>query len=239
MALTQMQQIQSLGEALAWLEREIGWGVKPATLTHLCGRIGELYACVLTNGQMALATNQHGYDVVTEAGERVSVKTTTQRLPVQVPFNGNTLSNVDRVIVLRINTDEMQVETLYDANVQTARALMSNRAGAKLFLTMRPSEQTGKSGTSPREVRSASHDSFKVIEFENGSIQVWSMGEQIEPAKPALRKLAASLGVDTRNSRGNEFNTRQLGTQVLNRLDELWGHLPSMPPPLSPSNLIG
>lgn len=33
MALTQMQQIQSLGEALAWLEREIGWGVQPAALT--------------------------------------------------------------------------------------------------------------------------------------------------------------------------------------------------------------
>jgi hypothetical protein len=39
MALTQMQQIQSLGEALAWLERELNWGVKPATLSHLCGRI--------------------------------------------------------------------------------------------------------------------------------------------------------------------------------------------------------
>jgi hypothetical protein len=39
MALTQMQQIQSLGEALAWLERELNWGVKPASLSHLCGRI--------------------------------------------------------------------------------------------------------------------------------------------------------------------------------------------------------
>ena len=35
MALTQMQQIQSLGEALAWLERELNWGVKPANLSHL------------------------------------------------------------------------------------------------------------------------------------------------------------------------------------------------------------
>jgi hypothetical protein len=30
MALTQMQLIQSLGEAMAWFERELHWGV-PAT----------------------------------------------------------------------------------------------------------------------------------------------------------------------------------------------------------------
>jgi hypothetical protein len=111
MALTQMQQIQSLGEALAWLERELNWGVKPANLSHLCGRIGELYACVITNGQMALAVNQKGYDVAAGSGERVSVKTTTRRLPCQMHFNAKTLTLVDRVIVLRINTDDMQVES--------------------------------------------------------------------------------------------------------------------------------
>jgi len=220
MALTQMQQIQSLGEALSWLEREIGWGVQPAALTHLCGRIGELYACVLTNGQMAAATNQPGYDVVSSAGERVSVKTTTQRLPVQIPFNASTLTTVDRVMVLRINTDEMQVETLFDASVEEARAEMTQREGAKLTLAVRP--QSLPNGQQPplREVRSALHEGTKIIEFDNGSIQLWSFGKQIEPAKPALRSIAAAIGVDTRNARGNQFNTRQLGTHVLNRLAE-------------------
>lgn len=36
MALTQMQLIQSLGEAMAWLERELQWGVPPTELRHLC-----------------------------------------------------------------------------------------------------------------------------------------------------------------------------------------------------------
>ena len=78
MALTQMQLIQSLGEAMAWFERELAWGVAPTELRHLCGRIGELYVAMVTNGQMALNVNQRGYDVVSGVGERISVKTTAR-----------------------------------------------------------------------------------------------------------------------------------------------------------------
>jgi len=63
MALTQMQIIQSLGEAMTWFERELTWGVPPTELRHLIGRIGELYAALITNGQMATEVNQKGYDV--------------------------------------------------------------------------------------------------------------------------------------------------------------------------------
>lgn len=35
MALTQMQIIQSLGEAMSWLERELSWDVPPTELRHL------------------------------------------------------------------------------------------------------------------------------------------------------------------------------------------------------------
>ena len=61
-ALTQMQIIQSLGEAMSWFERELTWGVPPTELRHLIGRIGELYAALITNGQMATEVNQQGYD---------------------------------------------------------------------------------------------------------------------------------------------------------------------------------
>ena len=47
MALTQMQVIQSLGEAMAWFERELNWGAPATELRHLSGRIGELYAALL------------------------------------------------------------------------------------------------------------------------------------------------------------------------------------------------
>lgn len=66
MALTQMQIIQSLGEAMSWFERELQWGVEPTELRHLIGRIGELYAALISNGQMATEGNQKGYDVVSE-----------------------------------------------------------------------------------------------------------------------------------------------------------------------------
>jgi len=82
MALTQMQLIQSLGEAMAWFEKERSWGVPPQELRHLCGRIGELFAAMITNGQMANNINQKGYDVVSGIGERISVKTTTMSNPL-------------------------------------------------------------------------------------------------------------------------------------------------------------
>ncbi|TWI90602.1 hypothetical protein IQ03_04954, partial [Gemmobacter caeni] len=75
--LSQTQIIRSLGQALEWFEKEIGWGVSPGELNHLTGRIGELYAAMVTRGQMALATNQRGYDVVSGDGDYISVKTVT------------------------------------------------------------------------------------------------------------------------------------------------------------------
>src|SRR6218665_3050245 len=65
--LTQVQIIQSLAEALSWFEKEISWGVSLGELRHLTGRIGELYAAMITRGQMTLDTNQRGYDVVSAA----------------------------------------------------------------------------------------------------------------------------------------------------------------------------
>lgn len=125
MALTQMQIIQSLGQAMDWFERELGWGVPPTELRHLCGRIGELYAALITNGQMATEVNQKGYDVVSGDGQRISVKTTAMMgNGGSVNFNPNTLELVDRIIVLRVNTEEMQVETLLDAATSEAMELM-------------------------------------------------------------------------------------------------------------------
>ncbi|KAF7780900.1 hypothetical protein PMAN_a2009 [Pseudoalteromonas marina] len=111
MALTQMQIIQSLGEAMSWLERELSWDVPATELRHLTGRIGELYAALITNRRMATEVNQAGYDVVSSSGERISVKTTGRMLTGgHISFNTNTLNLVDRIIILRINTDEMQVK---------------------------------------------------------------------------------------------------------------------------------
>ncbi|WNL48382.1 hypothetical protein RKE25_22885 (plasmid) [Dyella sp. BiH032] len=239
MALTQMQQLQSLGEALAWLERELNWGVEAKALPHLCGRIGELYACVLTNGQMALQANQRGYDVVSAAGERVSVKTTTRSLPCQIPFNANTLSEVDRVVVVRINTEDMQVEQVYDELSSVARTAMAGREGGKLMLTVRGLASPPGEAKPLAVAREAFHNGSKVVELENGTIQVWSSGQLVEPTKPALREMAKGLGITLTNGSGNEYNTRTLGSHVLDALYERGDHVLPMAAPGPSTSFIG
>ena len=223
MPLTQMQIIQSLGDAMAWFERELGWGVPATELRHLNGRIGELYAALITNGQMATNVNQQGYDVVAGTGERVSVKTTGMMTGSgHVSFNPNTLDLVDRVIILRINTDEMQIETLFNDTVALATDLMTPpTANGKRNISLSKLLSPPPIRTDIPTVTSVQYDNYTINALENGTIEVFSNGELVTPAKPTLRKLAAKLGVDILNSNGNPQNTRQLGSQMISAIETL------------------
>lgn len=216
MALTQMQLIQSLGDAMAWFERELQWGVAPTELPHLCGRIGELYAALITNGQMATTVNQQGYDVVSAQGERISVKTTAMMgSSGHVSFNSNTLSQVDRVIVLRVNTEEMQVEVLLNVPVQEAIERMTPEVQGRRTISL--SRLVG--AFTPRaEIQIAKevrYNDYVVRELETGTIEVQRDEVIVNPVKPILRELAVELNVPLLNSAGNPFNTRQLGSHVI------------------------
>jgi len=221
MALTQMQVIQSLGEAMAWFERELNWGVPATELRHLSGRIGELYAALITNGQMATSVNQHGYDVVSADGERISVKTTARmESSGQISFNPNTLELADRIIILRINTEEMQIETLLDELTANALKLTGERANKdKLIIPM--SKLVGKSKTRLNipTVTSANFDDYGINELENGSIEITQNGNLISPVKPVLREIANKLNLPTVNGNGNNYNTRQLGSLVIKSIN--------------------
>lgn len=222
MALTQMQLIQSLGEAMSWFERELQWGVPATELRHLCGRIGELYAALITNGQMALKVNQHGYDVVSGQGERISVKTTAKMSNSgHIAFNPNTLSEVDRIIVLRVNTEEMQVETLLDVPLAEALVLMSPEAGGRRVLPMSRLIKTTKPRVEIKTVNEVVYNNYKIRELESGSIEVEKDGELISLAKPALRTLALQLNIALLNTNGNSLNTRQLGSQIIKNIEAL------------------
>jgi len=223
MALTQMQIIQSLGEAMNWFERELNWGVPPTELRHLCGRIGELYAALITNGQMATEVNQQGYDVVSGEGEKISVKTTAKMgSGGQVSFNPNTLDLVDRVIILRMNTEEMQIEILLNATVDEAKILMGPENGSgkcqipfsKLVRSVSPKGPV-------KTVSEVSYQGYVIRELETGSIEVKKDGELIVPAKPKLREFAKDLSVSLLNSNGNKRNTRQLGSLIIHAIEEL------------------
>ena len=47
MPLTQIQIIQSLGNAMDWLEQELAWGTPIQEIRHLKGCIGKLYAALI------------------------------------------------------------------------------------------------------------------------------------------------------------------------------------------------
>jgi hypothetical protein len=189
---------------------------------HLSGRIGELYAAMITNGRMATEVNQRGYDVVGSDGERISVKTTaTSGVGGHVSFNPRSMSEVDRVIVLRINTEEMQVEILHDAPVAETMSLLGPEVNGRCMLPLGRLGRKDRPRSEIRSVNQVSHLGYTVRELETGTIEVERDGELIIPAKPALRELAQPLGINILNNNGNVLTTRQLGSQVIKAVAEL------------------
>lgn len=217
MALTQMQIIQSLGEAMTWFERELHWGVQPTELRHLVGRIGELYAALITNGQMATKVNQRGYDVVSGDGEKISVKTTAMMgAGGHIALNPNTFDKVDRVIILRVNTEEMQIEQLLNAPVAQVRELMvSENQHGRYVIPLARLVHMPKPVSALRVVRDARCDNYNIRELENGAIEVYVNNELAPAARPELINLASVLKVSTLNVNGNPYNTRQLGNIII------------------------
>lgn len=221
MSLNQFQIIKSLGEALSWFERELSWGVPAAELNHLTGRIGELYTAMFTYGQMATEVNQRGYDVVSAAGERISVKTVTSS--THVGFNHNTFEHVDRVVVLRLNTEDMAIEILLDKPASEARTAMREDKGGKLiFPIYRSAAQADEVSVANLLVtKQAQHRGYTLRQYENGTVQVLRDGELQQPALPILREFAAELQIDPLNSTGSPKNTRYLGDQIIRKIIEL------------------
>jgi hypothetical protein len=221
MALSQMQIIQSLGEAMNWLEREIGWGVDSAELRHLMGRIGELYVAMITNGQMAPNTNEKGYDVVTRIGQRISVKTTTMTNGSgSVSFNLNTLKYVDRIIILQFNATELEIEILLDALIDDAKALMTeSEVNGKRSISLSKLMPKKKSHTTGTKVSEAAYKEYRIIELESGTIEVYTNNLLESKSKPVLTKIAQELNVSILNSNGNLHNTRTLGSHVIKTIN--------------------
>lgn len=227
MALTQIQIIQSLGESLTWFQREVAWGVPIPELRHLTGRIGELYAALITNGRMADKAHQPGYDVVSKEGEHISVKTTTMMGGNgHVSFNVNTLRHVDRIIILQINTTEQedvqdfQIEILLDAPTSLAMTQMSierdGRRDIPLSRLLKPSKPIKPIAVATK----VEFDGFVICELETGTIQIKRNGQDVLPVKPVLRELAQKLNVGLLNGQGSPLNTRQLGTQIIKSIQE-------------------
>lgn len=221
MALSQFEIIQSLGEALTWFQKELAWGVHPGELKHLTGRIGELYTAMFTYGQMATEVNQEGYDVVSATGERISVKTITSSH--KADFTISTFDKVDRVVVLRINVEDLAIEILLDKPAEEARLLMREGA-SKLVYPTRSRERLARPLEEMVVLRQEAYKQSIIKQYENGTIQVLHDGVEEKVAKPFLREIANELQVTITNAAGTPKNTRQLGDHILRKLEELRGN---------------
>jgi hypothetical protein len=214
MSLSQVQIIRSLGEALAWFEKELSWNVAPAELRHLTGRIGELYAAMITRGQMALSVNQHGYDVVSAEGDRISVKTITSSS--HVAFSKSTLHQASHVMILRVNVaeGEASIEELFRGSVGQLTPLC-NDAGPNLSYPIKKPACEPVALDGLAITGSAQIDRWRIIQFENGSIAVDTDGVREPVVKPVLREIARRFGINPLNGAGNPMNTRQLGAAII------------------------
>lgn len=219
--LSQVQIIQSLAEALAWFEKELSWGVSPGELNHLTGRIGELYAAMITRGQMALETNQRGYDVVSASNERISVKTITTSS--HVAFNPATFEFVDRVMIFRVNVDDergISVEELLDEPADIAKTRMRLSGDRYIYPILQGAPRETRPVEELRVTGRAAYSDMEIVQYESGAIRIMRDGV-VQPVvvKDALRPIAADVGVDLLNSRGGTKNTQALGADVIRALN--------------------
>ncbi|SLM30421.1 conserved hypothetical protein [Desulfamplus magnetovallimortis] len=103
---------------LGLLELEISiLGCKATEVRHLIGRIGEFKCAMETNGTLAAVPNQHGFDVISEHGKRISVKTTAQ-VSGFVSINSNTLDRVDELMVIQYKANKFSI--VYHGSVTKA-----------------------------------------------------------------------------------------------------------------------
>jgi hypothetical protein len=138
---------------------------------------------------MAVAVNQQGYDVVSAEGERISVKTTAMMgASGYIAFNPKSLSQVDRVMVLRVNTEEMQVEKLFDGSISDAMALMAAEGEGKRVLALSKLVKKARPRSEIKTTNEVRYGAFVLRELESGTIELERDGQSVAPVLPALRE---------------------------------------------------
>lgn len=79
------------------------FGVAPTEVRHLIGRLGEFYCALAVGGTLASTANQHGFDVISSDGRRVSVKATAQKTGF-VPISASTAGLAHDLMIVQYQT---------------------------------------------------------------------------------------------------------------------------------------
>lgn len=95
----------------------VEFGVRPTEVRHLIGRLGEFYCALTVEGSLSSTANQHGFDVISKAGRKISVKTTAQQSGF-VKISDSTLAKVDDLMLIKYQDQSLTV--IFYGDVMTA-----------------------------------------------------------------------------------------------------------------------
>ena len=70
-------------------------------------------------------------------------------------------------------------------------------------------------------VKHSVYRNYEVKELDSGTIEVYAEGERQPMVMPVLKEIADQISVPVVNSKGNSYNTRQLGTLIILELNQL------------------
>jgi hypothetical protein len=91
------------------------FGVKPTEVRHLIGRLGEFHCALAVNGTLARTANQHGFDVISKNGRKISVKTTAQIVGF-IPISSSTISRADDLMIIQYQDQKLSIVYFGDIN---------------------------------------------------------------------------------------------------------------------------
>ena len=193
-------------------------GIAPQELRAHTGVIGEAFVADYLDVKLTTTNNQRGYDLLDPHGLRVSVKTITSS--TEVDLNEATMSLVDRIIVVWLDTveDQLEVEVVYDKSTE---AFMEDCA-----VPYRGKHRLGRGAmTFPRRTDAAdkfdvgpvidTHQEGEVLirKHASGSFTALVGGEPV-PARQYLLSMRDAMGLPDKATN----TTRTLGAQVFGRL---------------------
>lgn len=96
-------------------------GIRPTEARHLIGRLGEFYCALVVDGSISRVVNQHGFDVISASGRRISVKTTAQKSGF-VAISSKTLEKVDDLMILQYKNGHLDEVYYGDIDIAISSA---------------------------------------------------------------------------------------------------------------------
>lgn len=221
MALTQLQLLESLQETLRWFERELQWGVPASELLHLVGRIGEIYTALYCGGQLAVNSKQMGYDVVCRYGTRYSVNCVAAKtIQGEINFTRDMLEQVDRVAVLFLDVEDLEVNMVLDCAVEDLGEYITAQEGGKLILSLANLIPQRRDRSELVALRELLYKDYLLRELETGDVEIELYGNLVDHPRSYLKKLAVELGVSFHSGMGDVRSGRMLGIRVMDAIQE-------------------